>query len=170
MLGRFLRGLALWIGVYVLLTAVHFGLLWGLDRLRMQLETRFEDRYGTEVVDREPPYSRAEWLVVALDVQPSMYWVESLGMSALMSLPVALFVGAGALAFRRRLWGRLVVLSVIASILTFYLLYLLNEQVFAGYLLQQRLPVFTVGGFVGLVQGLVASLVFGAPRGRSEEA
>lgn len=167
MLGRILSGIALWIGVYVLLTGVHFGTLWGLDRLRTALETRYEEQYGSEVVDREPPYTTPEWIIVSLDVQPSMYWGEALAMSALMSLPVALLIQVVAWTGRHRLILRSIVIGAVMSILVFYLLYLLNEQVFAGYLVQAKPPIFGVGALTGIGQGFVGGLIYGASRRRN---
>lgn len=164
MLGKLLRGLALWIGVYVILTAIHFGMLWGLDHVRNRLETRFEDQFGSEVVDREPPYTMPEWLIVGLDIQPSMYWLESLAMSAVMSLPVVVFLGLAAKVFRRGLGFKLIGVGIVTSVLMFYLLYLLNDQLFAGYLIQAKPPVLIVGTLVGLVQGWVALLIYGGAR------
>ncbi|MER3402134.1 MAG: hypothetical protein C4336_07450 [Armatimonadota bacterium] len=163
MLGKLLRGLALWIGVYGILTAIHFGMLWGLDQVRNRLETRFEDQYGSEVVDREPPYTTPEWLIVGLDIQP-IQWLESLAMSAVMSLPVAVFLGLGAKVFRRGLGFKLIGVSIVTSMLMFSLLYLLNEQLSAGYLVQAKPPVLIVGTLVGWVQGWVASLIYGGAR------
>jgi hypothetical protein len=77
MIGRLLRALALGIGLYVLLTAVHYGTLWGLDQMRQRMETRLEQRYGADAVDREPPYKPGERWVMALDIQPSPYWQEA---------------------------------------------------------------------------------------------
>jgi hypothetical protein len=99
--GRLLRGLAIWIGLYVLLTGAHMGVLYGLNALRARYETALETRVGVDAIDREPPYSGGERLIVALDIQPSAYWQESLAMSAVMSLIVAVFVGLASLAFRK---------------------------------------------------------------------
>lgn len=167
MLGRILSGIALWIGVYVLLTGVHFGTLWGLDQLRTALETRYEEQYGSEVVDREPPYTTSEWIIVSLDVQPSMYWGEALAMSALMSLPVALLIQVVVWTGRRRLMLKTIVIGSTISMLVFYLLYLLNEQVFAGYLIQAKSPIFVIGALTGILQGFVGGSIYGASRRRS---
>jgi hypothetical protein len=37
--GRLLRGLALWIGLYVLLTGAHMGVLYGINALRARYES-----------------------------------------------------------------------------------------------------------------------------------
>jgi hypothetical protein len=77
MIGRLLRALALGIGLYVLLTAVHYGTLWGLDQMRQRMETRLEQRYGADAVDREPPYKPGERWVMAFDIQ-LVSWKEAL--------------------------------------------------------------------------------------------
>ncbi len=159
MVARVLRGLALWLGLYILFSAVHFGALYGLSALRSGLEGRWENQFGVEVIDREPPYSIRERLILGLDIQPSMYWVESLAMSAVMSLPVALFVGIGSLLLRRARRGTLILVATLSSTLMFYLLYLLGEQVFAGYLVGHPSAAVVSGIGVGFVQGVVAGLV-----------
>ncbi|MFQ3611141.1 MAG: hypothetical protein SNJ72_06540 [Fimbriimonadales bacterium] len=159
MVGRALRGLALWLGLYILFSLAHFGVLYGLNALRSGLEQRWESQFGAEVIDREPPYSLQERVVIALDIQPSMYWVESLAMSFIMSLPVALFVGLGALLLRRARRGTLLIIATFSSLLVFYLLYLLGEQVFAGYLVGHLGAIGVSGIGVGFVQGLIAGMV-----------
>ncbi len=158
-MARLLFGLALWLGLYVLLAGAHFGTLWAMDWARNRLETTLEDRYGSEAIDREPPYSWGERVVVALDIQQGVYWQESLMMSALMSLPVALFIGIGASLTRKR-HIIIAVLAVMVNLATFYLVYLLNEQIALGYLISTLPPVITAGFVVGLVHALVASLVY----------
>ncbi len=161
MLGRVFHGLALWIGLYVLLTAAHWGVLQGIDALRTRYETDLEARLGTEVVDREPPYSTAERLIVAFDIQPSTYWQESLLTSALMSLVVAIFVGIGGLAFQRNRAIKLALVAIVVNGLAFFFLAQLSEQMFLGYLLGQPASAIAPALLVGLAHALISVLVLG---------
>ncbi len=165
-MARLLFGLALWLGLYILLTGAHFGTLWLMDWTRTRLETTLEDRHGFEAVDRESPYSWGERMIIALDIQQGVYWFESLAMSALMSLPVALFLGLSAKLFRKRRFA-LVLVAIVVNLATFYLLYLLSEQVALGYLMSNATPVLTGGVVVGLVHALIASLVLAGARNKA---
>lgn len=162
--GRLLRGLALWIGLYVLLTGTHMGVLYGLNALRTRYETTLETRAGVEAIDREPPYSGGERLIVALDIQPSTYWQESLVMSAVMSLIVAVFVGLASLAFRKGRVAKLMLVALIVNGLVFYFFALLSEQLFAGYLLGQPISAIAPALLVGLAHGMVSALVLGGKK------
>ncbi len=164
MIARFLRAFALWLGLYGLLTAAHFGVLWGLDQLRQRLENRLESRYGTEAVDREPPYSWGERVVLALDVQPSPYWQESLGVSALLSLPVALLTGAAALFVRRARRAALMAIAIVGGILLMWLLTQLGGLALAGYLVGNPTAAVVEGALIGLIQGMLAILVLAPSR------
>ncbi len=160
MVARILRALALWLGMYILLSGVHFGVLYGLNSIRTGLENRWETQFGLEVIDREPPYSWRERLVMAMDTQPSIYWAESLAMSFVMSLPVALFVGLGSLLLRRARRGVLMLVAIISSVLVFYLTYLLNQQgATVGYFIEGGSPAVFSGAVIGIIQGLLAGLV-----------
>lgn len=160
-LGRLLRGLAIWIGLYVLLTATHIGVLYGTNALRVRYESALEARFGAQAVDREPPYTGGERLIVALDIQPSTYWLESLGMSAVMSLIVAVCVGIGSLAFRKQRTLKLMLVALGVNGLIFYFFSLLSEQLFAGYLLGKPASAIVPAILVGLAQGVVSALVLG---------
>lgn len=161
MLGRVLHGLALWIGLYVLLTAAHWGVLQGINALRTRYETNLEARLGTEAVDREPPYSPQEQLIVAFDIQPSTYWQESLLASAVMSLIVAIFVGIGALTFQHKRALRLAIVAIVVNGLLFFFLAQLSEQAFVGYLLGQPMSAIAPALLVGLTHALISVLVLG---------
>ncbi|MCS7209903.1 MAG: hypothetical protein NZ874_10075 [Fimbriimonadales bacterium] len=161
MLGQMLRGLALWIGLYVLLTGAHMGVLYGINALRARYETVLETRLGAEAVDREPPYSNGERLIVAFDIQPSVYWLESLGMSALMSLIVALLIALASSVFRNRRAIKLTLVALGANGIVFYFFVLLSEQLFAGYLLGRPVSAVAPALLVGLVQGTISALVLG---------
>ncbi|MDW8106286.1 MAG: hypothetical protein RMK45_02280 [Armatimonadota bacterium] len=161
MFARVLRGLALWIGLYVLLTATHWGILYGINALRTRYETAIETRLGVEAVDREPPYSTAERIIVALDIQPSPYWQESLGVSALMSLAVATFVGVGALVFKHRRSLKLAIVALAMNGLAFYFLSVLSKQLLAGYLLGRPESAIVPALLVGIVHAIVSVFVLG---------
>ncbi|MCS7301246.1 MAG: hypothetical protein NZ556_06805 [Fimbriimonadales bacterium] len=161
MLGRFLRGLAIWIGLYVLLTGAHMGVLYGINALRTRYETALETRLGVEAIDREPPYSGGERVIVALDIQPSMYWLESLGMSALMSLIVAVFVGIASLAFRQGRAAKLTLVALVINGLVFYFLSVLNLEGMVGYMLGRPVSAVAPAILVGLAQGIISALVLG---------
>jgi hypothetical protein len=159
--GRLLRGLAIWIGLYVLLTGAHMGVLYGLNALRARYETALETRVGVDAIDREPPYSGGERLIVALDIQPSAYWQESLAMSAVMSLIVAAFVGLASLAFRKGRAAKLTLVALVVNGLVFFFFAQLSEQLFAGYLLGQPVSAVAPALLVGLSHGAISTLVLG---------
>lgn len=163
-MGRLLRGLAIWIGLYVLMTGAHMGALYGLDALRTRYESALETRLGAEAVDREPPYSGGERLIVALDIQPSAYWQESLAMSAVMSLIVALFVGLASLAFRKGRAAKLMLVALVVNGLVFFFFAQLSEQLFAGYLLGQPVSAIAPAVLVGLSHGALSALVLGGKK------
>ena len=160
-MGRLLRGLAIWIGLYVLLIGAHMGVLYGLDALRTRYETALEARLGAEAVDREPPYSGGERLIVALDIQPSAYWQESLAMSAVMSLIVAVFVGLASLAFRKGRAAKLALVTLVVNGLVFFFFAQLSEQLFAGYLLGRPVSAVAPAILVGLAHAVISVLVLG---------
>jgi hypothetical protein len=162
--GRLLRGLAIWIGLYVLLTGAHMGVLYGLNALRARYETALETRVGVDAIDREPPYSGGERLIVALDIQPSAYWQESLAMSAVMSLIVAVFVGLASLAFRKGRAVKLALVALIVNGLVFYFFAQLSEQLFAGYLLGRPVSAVAPALLVGLAHGIISVLVLGGKK------
>ncbi|MCS6918933.1 MAG: hypothetical protein NZM28_04115 [Fimbriimonadales bacterium] len=161
MLGRALRGLATWIGLFILLTGAHMGVLYGINALRTRYEANLETRMGVDAVDREPPYSGGERVVVAFDIQPSAYWQESLGASAIMSLIVAVFVGIASLAFRKGRAAKIVLVALAVNGLVFYFLSLLSEQMFLGYLLGRPASVIAPALLVGAAQGVISALVLG---------
>ncbi|MEN3001515.1 MAG: hypothetical protein ABDI19_06690 [Armatimonadota bacterium] len=161
MLGRVLRGLAIWIGLVVLLTGAHMGVLYALNALRTRYEISLEARLGAEAIDREPPYQRGEQLIVALDIQPSMYWLESLAMSALMSLIVAVFVGLASLTARHGRALKLILVALLVNGLVFYFFSLLSEHVLLGYMLGKPVSAIVPAILVGLVQGVLSVLVLG---------
>ncbi|GIV05449.1 MAG: hypothetical protein KatS3mg016_1024 [Fimbriimonadales bacterium] len=163
-LGRLLRGLAIWIGLSVLLTGTHMGILYGINALRTRYETALETRGGAELVDREPPYSGGERLIVALDIQPSIYWAEALIVSAVMSLVVAVFVGLASLAFRQGRAVKLILVALIVNGLVFYFYALLSEQIFVGYQLGRPVSAVAPAILVGLAQGIVSVLVLGGKK------
>ena len=160
-MGRLLRGLAIWIGLYVLMTGAHMGALYGLDALRTRYESALETRLGAEAVDREPPYSGGERLIVALDIQPSAYWQESLAMSAVMSLIVAVFVGLASLAFRKGRAAKLILVALVVNGLVFFFFAQLSEQLFAGYLLGRPVSAVAPAILVGLAHAVISVLVLG---------
>lgn len=161
MLGRALRGLSLWMGLLVILTGAHMALLYGLNAIRVRYEAHLEMRLGTDAVDREPPYSPGERWIVALDIQPSQYWQEALGMSAVMSLIVAVFVGMGALVFKKRGAAKIALVALMVNGLIFYFFALLSEQIFAGYLLGRPSSAIVPAILVGIVQGVLSAMVLG---------
>jgi hypothetical protein len=163
-LGRLLRGLAIWIGLYVLLTGTHMGVLYGINALRTRYEAALETHGGTELVDREPPYSGGERFIVTLDIQPSIYWVEALVVSAVMSLIVAVFVGLASLAFRHGRTVKLILVALMVNGLVFYFYSLLSEQIFVGYQLGRAVSAIVPAVLVGLAQGIVSVLVLGGKR------
>ncbi|MFN4032721.1 MAG: hypothetical protein ACK4ME_03730 [Fimbriimonadales bacterium] len=164
MLGRALRGFAIWIGLFVMLTGVHMGILYGVDAVRTRYEANLETRLGADAVDREPPYSASERMVVAFDIQPSQYWQESLAMSAGMSLIVAAFVGIGALAFKKGRTAKIALVALVVNGLIFYFFALLSEQIFAGYLLGRPASVIAPAILVGVAQGVLSALVLGGSK------
>ncbi|GIV10409.1 MAG: hypothetical protein KatS3mg019_2500 [Fimbriimonadales bacterium] len=161
MLARALRGLAIWIGLLVLLTGTHMGVLYGINALRARYEANLETRRGVDAIDREPPYSGGERAIVAFDIQPSDYWQESLAMSALMSLIVAIFVGLASLTFKKGRTAKIVLVVLVVNSLIFYFFSLLSEQVFAGYLLGRPASAIAPALLVGLAQGAISALVLG---------
>ncbi len=163
MMGRWLRVCAFGIGFYVILTGVHFGTLWGLDQLRQRWETRLENQYGTEAIDREPPYKPGERVMMALDIQPSPYWQEALGMSAVLSLPIALLMGIAAFFIKRARRVALMTLAVGANIALLWLITQLGGLALAGYLVNNALAAGVEGAIVGLLHGTLAILML-APR------
>lgn len=163
-LGRILRGLAIWIGLYVLFTGTHMGVLYGINAVRTRYEAALETRGGAELVDREPPYSGGERFIVALDIQPSIYWVESLVASAGMSLIVAVFVGLASLAFRQGRTAKLILVALIVNALVFYFYSLLTEQNLLGYLVGRPVSMIAPAVLVGLAQGVVSVLVLGGKK------
>jgi len=162
MIGRMLRSLALSIGLYVLLTGVHYGTLWGLDQLRQRMEARLEQRYGAEAVDRQPPYKPGERWVMALDIQPSPYWQEAVGMSAGLTLPVALLMGLTARRVRR---FALLLVAVGANIGMLWLMTRLGGLALAGYLVNNPTAAGVGGLAIGLLQGLLGGLILKAKDG-----
>jgi hypothetical protein len=170
MIGRILRALALSIGLYVLLTGVHYGTLWGLDQLRQRMEARLEQRYGADAVDREPPYKPGERWVMALDIQPSPYWQEAVGMSAGLTLPVALLMG---LMARRRPNGQvpnlplLLLVAVGANIGMLWLMTRLGGLALAGYLVNNATAAGVGGLAIGLLQGLLGGLILKTKDGKN---
>lgn len=164
MIARWLRACALGIGFYVLLTGVHYGTLWGLDQLRQRWETRLENRYGTEAIDREPPYKPGERVMMALDTQLSPYWQESLGISALICLPVAILTGIAVRFLRRAQRAALMIIAVASNIFLLWLLTQLGGVSLVGYLVGSLLAAVVEGTLVGLAQGLLAILVLAPSR------
>jgi hypothetical protein len=140
------------------------GVLYGINALRTRYEAALETRLGAEAVDREPPYRGGERLIVALDIQPSTYWQESLAMSAVMSLIVAVFVGLASLAFRKGHAVKLALVALIVNGLVFYFFALLSEQLFAGYLLGRPVSAVAPALLVGLVHGIISVLVLGGKK------
>lgn len=161
MLGRALRGLAIWIGLFILLTGAHMGVLYGVNALRTRYEASLETRLGVDAIDREPPYSGGERAIVAFDIQPSEYWQESLGMSAIMSLIVSIFVGLASLMFGKGRTVKIVLVALVVNGLVFYFFSLLSEQIFAGYLLGRPASAIAPAILVGLAQGTISALVLG---------
>ena len=160
-LGRLLRGLAIWIGLYVLLTGTHMGVLYGINALRTRYETAVETKLGADAVDREPPYSGGERLIVAFDIQPSQYWQEALAVSAAMSLVVSIFVGAASLMFRKGRIAKIMLVALVVNGLIFYFFSLINEQVLLGYLMGRPASAIAPAILVGFAQGVVSTLVLG---------
>jgi len=140
------------------------GVLYGINALRTRYEAALETRLGTEAVDREPPYRGGERLIIALDIQPSTYWQESLAMSAVMSLIVAVFVGLASLAFRKGHAVKLALVALIVNGLVFYFFALLSEQLFAGYLLGRPVSAVAPALLVGLAHGIISVLVLGGKK------
>ena len=140
------------------------GVLYGINALRTRYEAALETRLGAEAVDREPPYRGGERLIVALDIQPSTYWQESLAMSAVMSLIVAVFVGLASLAFRKGRAMKLALVALIVNGLVFYFFALLSEQLFAGYLLGRPVSAVSPALLVGLAHGIISVLVLGGKK------
>jgi hypothetical protein len=140
------------------------GVLYGINALRTRYEAALETRLGAEAVDREPPYRGGERLIVALDIQPSTYWQESLAMSAVMSLIVAVFVGLASLAFRKGHAVKLALVALIVNGLVFYFFALLSEQLFAGYLLGRPVSAVAPALLVGLAHGIISVLVLGGKK------
>jgi hypothetical protein len=140
------------------------GVLYGINALRTRYEAALETRLGAEAVDREPPYRGGERLIVALDIQPSTYWQESLAMSAVMSLIVAVFVGLASLAFRKGRAMKLALVALIVNGLVFYFFALLSEQLFAGYLLGRPVSAVAPALLVGLAHGIISVLVLGGKK------
>lgn len=161
MLGRALRGLAIWIGLFILLTGAHMGVLYSINALRTRYEANLETRVGVDAVDREPPYSAGERAIVAFDIQPSEYWQEALAVSAVMSLIVSIFVGLASLMFKKGRTTKIVLVALFVNGLIFYFFSLLSEQVFAGYLLGRPASAFAPAILVGLAQGTISALVLG---------
>ena len=140
------------------------GVLYGINALRTRYEAALETRLGAEAVDREPPYRGGERLIIALDIQPSTYWQESLAMSAVMSLIVAAFVGLASLAFRKGRAMKLALVALIVNGLVFYFFALLSEQLFAGYLLGRPVSAVAPALLVGLAHGIISVLVLGGKK------
>ncbi|MEN3000647.1 MAG: hypothetical protein ABDI19_02260 [Armatimonadota bacterium] len=162
---QWLRVGALAIGFYLLLTGVHYGTLWGLDGLRQRWEARLESQYGVEAIDREPPYKPGERAIMALDIQRSPFWQESLGISALLSLLVALLTGVAARFAKRARRAALLLVPIASNIVLLWLMTQLGGLALAGYLVGNLTAVFVGGALVGLIQGIVALLLL-APRRR----
>lgn len=162
---RLLLGLFKILLLYALVCASFEGVVRGVDASRSRMENRFEDRYGSEVVDREPPYSWRERLIVALDIQPSMYWQESAGMSALAGIPVTIGL-LGATVFRVRSRRAFFMLSgIVLSGTMLYMLYRATHSdywniSFVGYLVESADAAFLTGLLAGFIQGWVASLIY----------
>jgi len=164
MIARLLRLCALAIGFYVMLTGVHYGTLWALDQLRQRWETRLEAQYGTEAVDRQPPYKSGERLMMALDIQPSPDWREAVGVSALLSLPsVILMLTLWAIRRARRL--ALLIVAVVSNILLLWLLTQLGGLALVGYLVNNPVAVVVEGAILGILQGILAMLILTPKRG-----
>lgn len=161
MLGRALRGLAIWIGLFILLTGAHMGILYGIDALRTRYETNLETRMGADAVDREPPYSVGERIIVAFDIQPSQYWQEALVVSAAMSLIVSVFVGLASLMFKKGRTAKIMLVALVVNGIIFYFFSLINEQVLLGYLLGRPASAVAPAILVGLAQGTISALVLG---------
>jgi len=138
------------------------GVLYGLNALRARYESALETR--VDAIDREPPYSGGERLIVALDIQPSVYWQESLAMSAVMSLIVAVFVGLASLAFRKGRAAKLMLVSLVVNGLVFFFFAQLSEQLFAGYLLGKPVSAVAPALLVGLTHGAISTLVLGGKK------
>jgi len=162
MMGRWLRALALGIGLYVLLTAVHYGTLWGLDQLRQRMEARLEQRYGADAVDREPPYKPGERWVMAFDVQ-FVSWSEALTVSAVLNLPIVLLIGMAARRLRRfALW----LVAVGANILALWLMTRLGGLAGVGYLVFNPIAAGVEGAIAGVLQGILGGLILHAREGK----
>jgi hypothetical protein len=165
MIARLLRLCALAIGFYVMLTGVHYGTLWALDQLRQRWEVRLEAQYGTEAVDREPPYKPGERLMMALDIQPSLDWREAVGVSALLSLPAAILMGLAVWVIRRARRLALLIVAGASNILLLWLLTQLGGLALVGYLVNNPVAVVVEGAIVGILQGILAMLILTPKRG-----
>lgn len=164
MLGRALRGLAIWIGLFILLTGTHMGVLYGVNALRTRYEANLETRLGVDAVDREPPYSGGERIIVAFDIQPSQYWQEALVVSALMSLIVSVFVGLASLMFKQGRTAKIMLVALVVNGLIFYFFSLISEQALLGYLLGRPASAIAPAILVGVAQGAISALVLGGSK------
>ncbi|MCS7064964.1 MAG: hypothetical protein NZL85_01680, partial [Fimbriimonadales bacterium] len=120
-------------------------------------------QYGTDAIDREPPYKPGERLMTALDIQPISGWQEALGMSAVLCLPVALLAGLAARFSRRARCPTLIIVTIAANILLLWLLTQLGG-VALGYLVGNLSAAVVAGAMVGLLQGIVAVLMLASSR------
>jgi len=97
--------------------------------------------------------------VIALDVQLSPYWQEAVGMSALLSLPVAILTGMTAFLIKRATRAAVMAVVLVSNIFLLWLLTQLGGVALAGYLVNTPLAALVVGAIVGIPHGIVAMLI-----------
>lgn len=162
---RFLVGILRVIVLYILIGTSLYLVLDTINRLRTGLENRWEAQYGTEILDREPPYSWGERMLMLLDIEPGIYWQEAALMAAMMALPITLGLSLSAFYKGRGRTGFLILAGMILNSFMLGVVYKIPEVeslniTFAGYLVANQGAIFIPSVVCGGLHGLFVSQIF----------
>jgi hypothetical protein len=164
-MARFLKGVLRFIALYVLVSVSLYFVLDTINRLRTGLENRWETQYGREILDREPPYSWRERVIVMLDIEPGIYWQEAAVMAALMTVPITLGLSLSALYRGRGRAGFLVLSGMILNGFVLGAVYKIPEveslnMTFAGYLIANGSAVVISALIAGSIHGMLCLSIY----------
>lgn len=150
-----MRAFGRWVAFLGVMSLVTYFTVSHLSALRAQIEPRFEKRWGAEVVDREPPFSPAERILRALDVEPGIYWWETAGFALILGFFNACFAPLGMLLGRKL--GRRVGIGILVNG-AFCWLWLRLPEITNLNLIGIQIPGVEAVGLLGLTLGFLHGL------------
>lgn len=163
---RFLKSLLRVITLYVFAGFSLYLVLDIVNRTRVGLENRWEAQYGSEILDREPPYSWREQAIRLLDIEPGIYWQEAAAMAAIMAVPVTFGLSLITFYKGRRRKGFYLLTGIILNGFMLGAVSKIPEMeslniTFAGYLIANRGAIVIPAVVCGAMHGWFAFLLWG---------